>query len=461
MPDVPEKLKIAQPQPIPPRTPNFSWKVFLLAISIILLLSLGGYYYYRAYKEVNLSESEILSIVRQKILPSVVQVGCSDVEGGPETQIGSGLYYTDDTGAPMVETAAHVVIGKDGEFHGCNVYFPRPDGSFYDSVYSVQKVWAYDKSESVVGGEKIHGLDYAQLLLSSSTLLGIEQTYPFPPDKPNPYDTFKELCPQKTIEIGEKVYLLGYPKTGGKSITLTDGVVSGFSGDFTKISASANAGNSGGIVVSTRGCNYGIPVKATFESGGNLAFSISAGFIREFLDNLTGEAIYSPPPSNATNTSQYLTQSYSFPGFDIKYPDQWTLFTSTIQSDQSYSVSFISPQEGVLDNLREIVTVVVVPNVPENYLGPYIKKNITDIVIPPNYVPIQKGRYLISRGMKTYSILYGDDSLRLFSVPTLDSELVFWYKGVLYDLILVAEIKPDSDAFLNLFSAMGDSLRFK
>ncbi len=61
--------------------------------------------------------------------------------------------------------------------------------------------------------------------------------------------------------IGERVIILGYPTIGAKeSVTVTEGIISGFDEDYYTTSAKIEKGNSGGAAVSAeRDCFLGMP----------------------------------------------------------------------------------------------------------------------------------------------------------------------------------------------------------
>lgn len=69
-----------------------------------------------------------------------------------------------------------------------------------------------------------------------------------------------DVCPT-VPRIGERVIILGYPTIGAKeSVTVTEGIISGFDEDYYTTSAKIEKGNSGGAAVSAeRDCFLGIP----------------------------------------------------------------------------------------------------------------------------------------------------------------------------------------------------------
>lgn len=84
-----------------------------------------------------------------------------------------------------------------------------------------------------------------------------------------------QLGDSDNVALGDSIRILGYPTTGGDTITLTDGLVSGFSsqsgiGDraLIKTNASISAGNSGGMAVDAQGRVIGIPTRARATESG-------------------------------------------------------------------------------------------------------------------------------------------------------------------------------------------------
>jgi S1-C subfamily serine protease len=76
------------------------------------------------------------------------------------------------------------------------------------------------------------------------------------------------------VEIGDALRILGYPGIGGETITLTDGVVSGFTSErsvggraWIKTNATIAGGNSGGLAVDASGRIVGVPTIAGSGAG--------------------------------------------------------------------------------------------------------------------------------------------------------------------------------------------------
>lgn len=94
-----------------------------------------------------------------------------------------------------------------------------------------------------------------------------------------------------TSEVGEDVFVLGYPLTStmGDEIKLTTGVVSsksGFQGDVSlyQISAPIQPGNSGGPVFDSKGNVIGI-VSAKHKGTENVSYAIKTSYLRNLIES--------------------------------------------------------------------------------------------------------------------------------------------------------------------------------
>lgn len=74
---------------------------------------------------------------------------------------------------------------------------------------------------------------------------------------------------KKKAELGEKILILGYPGIGDQNdVTVTDGIISGYDGNYYITSAKIEKGNSGGVAISLKNnCYLGIP---TFVVSGSV-----------------------------------------------------------------------------------------------------------------------------------------------------------------------------------------------
>lgn len=70
-----------------------------------------------------------------------------------------------------------------------------------------------------------------------------------------------------SVQIGERIQIIGYPGLGGRTITATEGIVSGFldNGAWIKTDTQINPGNSGGLAINAAGELIGVPSRHIFD----------------------------------------------------------------------------------------------------------------------------------------------------------------------------------------------------
>lgn len=105
------------------------------------------------------------------------------------------------------------------------------------------------------------------------------------------------LVKTTTSDVGEDVFVLGYPLTStmGEEIKLTTGIVSsktGFQGDVSlyQISAPIQPGNSGGPLFDGDGNVIGI-VSAKHKGAENVGYAIKASYLRNLMESALSEDI--------------------------------------------------------------------------------------------------------------------------------------------------------------------------
>lgn len=81
--------------------------------------------------------------------------------------------------------------------------------------------------------------------------------------------------PIKTsVSVGEEIFIIGFPGIGGNSITVSKGIVGGFTKElgisWIKTDASISGGNSGGAALNSRGELVGIPTRASVSENGEI-----------------------------------------------------------------------------------------------------------------------------------------------------------------------------------------------
>ena len=139
-----------------------------------------------------------------------------------------------------IVTNKHIVTNSIGNFaNDCQIQFPN-DPQIFTSLTS-------DISTS-----DTNGADGALMKINS----------------PNPDSILSELLNNSKKKfcssipnIGDEVVILGYPAIGASSgVTATEGIISGYDGDYYVTSAKVDHGNSGGAAIDVKNnCDLGIP----------------------------------------------------------------------------------------------------------------------------------------------------------------------------------------------------------
>jgi S1-C subfamily serine protease len=199
--------------------------------------------------------------------PSVVRLVCLQDSLTRGLQQGSGMLYRGTSisgiGPYYVQTNLHVVETEDGSQSQCIIaVYPDPDNA---SSYIVYKSKGY----------KFYEADIDLAFLEPELVEEHSRAGTIPQLEAAARDSATtDLC--NTAGIGDRITILGYPGIGGNTLTVTDGIVSGFElrngTRYIKTSAKIDEGNSGGVAILDSGCVVGIPtyVRTQIESLGRI-----------------------------------------------------------------------------------------------------------------------------------------------------------------------------------------------
>ncbi len=153
-----------------------------------------------------------------------------------QTQTGSGILTKEKSGYPAVVTNTHVVLDENGVPPAvCRLQFPD-----YQKTTTIDAVQIFKSAD---------GLDWSRINLDSS-------------------DSHLNSLSEKSFNacaddpaVGANIVILGYPGIGSQTdITATEGIISGFDGNYYITSAKVERGNSGGAAISLKqNCYLGIP----------------------------------------------------------------------------------------------------------------------------------------------------------------------------------------------------------
>ncbi len=201
-------------------------------------------------KTISRNTSDELSSIIKKWRPFVAYIECDFryADGTPiYTSSGSGLLLAGEYGTILTNRHVISVVDKYAPYV-CRIQMP--DDYQNISIYGSEK----DSFQTILE----NNLDFGVISVSQPTQYMID----LDAKSPSPLNCYPP-------SIGDKVVILGYPSVGSKQdITATEGIISGFDGDYFITSAKVEEGNSGGIAVSVKeDCYLGIP---TYAEVGNV-----------------------------------------------------------------------------------------------------------------------------------------------------------------------------------------------
>ena len=193
---------------------------------------------------------------------AVVQIQALQRDGGELSPAwsGSGTVISPEG---TILTNAHVVDDRTGEY----------------DVLGVAITDESDEPPELTYLAEIAAVDYA-LDLAVVEIVSDEDGQEVELDLPSVV-----LGDSEDVEIGDEIRILGYPGIGGETITLTDGVVSGFTVErdiegraWIKTDATIAGGNSGGLAVDADGRLIGVP---TIVSSGSDADAVDCRYVQD------------------------------------------------------------------------------------------------------------------------------------------------------------------------------------
>jgi len=182
--------------------------------------------------------------------PIIANIECqfrySDTGRLYQRNSGSGIAIKFGNSPSAILTNKHVITDDSGYgAYSCSAKLPD----------SSDLVTSSDTRSSAKG----YDLGYVYINEPSSYLKTITSSFP-------------SLCSQKPL-LGDEIVVLGYPSIGSKeNVTATEGIISGFDGNYLITSAKVEQGNSGGAAILLKdNCLLGIPTFVTLGKVESLA----------------------------------------------------------------------------------------------------------------------------------------------------------------------------------------------
>jgi S1-C subfamily serine protease len=214
----------------------------------------------------------------EKLAASVVELVCIDNSLSRKYYTGSGTLIGDEG---LVLTNLHLLLSADGTLiRLCGVGLTGDLGQ-PPRMDLVGQVVATDVN-----------LDLA-LVKITEHFNGQPDEGPFPS-----LDVSGAATAARELQLGDAVYIGGYPDVGADTLTMTQGVVAGRVGpNLIKTSAFIDSGASGGAVFDGLGRYVGVPTAAAKgEIGGSLGYLVGGDAVESFLaDYQAGKNIVRGP----------------------------------------------------------------------------------------------------------------------------------------------------------------------
>lgn len=208
----------------------------------------------QGYASTRQSEAKLpsTSAVIEEWRKRVVKISCvwkySDTGEIYAAGWGSGIVWPNVLiGTGNVFTNRHVILSEQGYLADtCQIAVSN------DQIYTVNK-----NDTSGTGNYRMMTISSDNKDLGELSFLNPSQFYSGLDDGPS------KICKEAPV-IGDRVVILGYPAIGSQSgVTATEGIISGFDGDYSITSAKIDAGNSGGAAILVdKSCFLGIPTYA-------------------------------------------------------------------------------------------------------------------------------------------------------------------------------------------------------
>lgn len=214
----------------------------------------------------------------ETVMLSIVEIVCIDNKDRDVYYTGSGTIIDK---AGVILTNQHILLSDDGSLiRLCGV-------GFTSDLHQPPKI------EYIATVEAIHEqTDLAVLRITEHLQKGT---------LPKDFPAISLLASKEAsldLNLGDPIFIGGYPGIGADTFTFTQGVVSGRVGnDLIKTSALIDSGTSGGAAFNANGVYVGVPTAAARgDIGGSLGYLIGADAVERFLAQYRAGTNLLPPP---------------------------------------------------------------------------------------------------------------------------------------------------------------------
>lgn len=163
-------------------------------------------------------------------------------------------------------------------------------------------------------------------------------------------------CNALDTKVTDELTIMGYPTAGGDTLTITNGIISGFEKHFIKTSAKINPGNSGGAAIHESGCYLGLPTSANVEGIEPLGHIVDERIGGNINDNDTGLlSTNNTTPENGlqSETKQYLENKVKYDFFVTESKVVWDKCVNSYNKISEVLDAILEGQYGLTQTLTQ------------------------------------------------------------------------------------------------------------
>ncbi|MBI4975583.1 serine protease [Candidatus Peregrinibacteria bacterium] len=256
-------------------------------------------------------------------------------------------------------------------------------------------------------------------------------------------------------DVGSSLTVIGYPGIGGKTVTYTSGVVSGYLDEagvkYIKTDAEISFGNSGGTAVDKDGNFVGIPTLISGDAGGSIGYLLPVKNIKDWVkSSVSGVSVSNDSANSKLRDSIYKNVKANesgvyrndYPPYQISLVNGWE-FEDTLASMAStggYSSGLGSSVGGVVMKPKDKTTAsslsvtISVNNYAYAVSLDDIEYNLSSSVLTGSTAPIREKvnfneKYFAIKETASYYDWYGNVNVNAvaYHIPYGDKEIVVTY----------------------------------
>ena len=267
----------------------------------------------------------------------------------------------------------------------------------------------------------------------------------------NGFGTIPYRVKASTSEVGEDIFVLGYPLTTtmGDEIKLTTGVISsktGFQGDVAlyQISAPIQPGNSGGPLFDGNGNLIGI-INAKHREAENVSYAIKTSYLKNLAESALSTSLL--PTNNTVSGMSLSNKVKSLKNFVFMITCSSPSNTGAVSSGNTFSASHIIDYPSVRNSITRDLTIKSVTLEHDYTAVEIISKGISE------WCNIDRNTYIMVDG-KRYTMTKAED------IKIAPDKTYFSYPGQEITFTLYFPAIPSSATSMDLIESPNSLWKF-